>query len=82
MGACFFAPVAGGVLWRRATRQGAVAAMLGGLATTLGWKLWGSPIFDPVLPGFLCSVLLLVVVSLLTPPPPEHALAPYFEASE
>ncbi len=78
MGASFFAPVVLGVFWRRATRQGAAAAMLGGVTATFLWKALGPGTVDPVLPGFLCSTLLLVVVSLLTPPPPPAALEPYF----
>jgi SSS family transporter len=80
MGACFFVPVVAGVYWRRATREGAIAAMLGGLVATLGWKAWGPRSPDPVLAGFLVSALLLVVVSRASPPPPPGALAPYFPA--
>jgi SSS family transporter len=79
MGASFFAPVVLGVFWRRATREGAAAAMLGGVATTFLWKALGPATIDPVLPGFLCSTLLLLVVSRLTPAPPPEALAPYFD---
>ncbi len=78
MAAGFFMPVVLGVYWRRATREGALAAMLGGVTVTFLWKIYGSGIIDPVLPGFLCSAFLMVVVSLLTPRPPESALAPYF----
>jgi SSS family transporter len=78
MGASFFAPVVLGVLWRRATREGAMAAMVGGVTVTFLWKLFGAPSIDPVLPGFLCSTLLLVTVSLATPKPPEAAVEPYF----
>jgi SSS family transporter len=78
MGASFFMPVVAGVLWRRATREGAAAAMVGGIVVTFVWKAAGPASIDPVLPGFLCSAVLLVVVSLLTPPPPANALEPYF----
>ncbi|HET9986698.1 MAG TPA: sodium:solute symporter family protein [Longimicrobiales bacterium] len=78
MGASFFAPVVLGVLWRRATREGAAAAMVGGVAVTLAWKALGPASIDPVLPGFLTSVALMVGVSLATPAPPESAIAPYF----
>jgi Na+/proline symporter len=81
MAAGFFMPVVLGVYWRRATREGALAAMLGGVTVTFLWKIYGSGIIDPVLPGFLCSAFLIVVVSLLTPRPPESALAPYFVAA-
>lgn len=78
MAASFFMPVVGGVLWRRATREGAAAAMIGGVFATFLWKGLGSPNIDPVLPGFLTSAALLIGVSLVTPRPPEEAVAPYF----
>ena len=78
MASSFFMPVIGGLYWRRATREGAIAAMLGGVMVTGGWKLFGDAGIDPVLPGFFCSGVLLVVVSLLSPPPPPEAIDPYF----
>ncbi len=78
MAASFFAPVVIGVYWRRATREGAVAAMVGGLVATLAWNAWGSESIEPIMPGFLLSVVLFVGVSLVTPPPPERAVEPYF----
>jgi len=79
MASSFFMPVVGGIFWRRANRWGAAAAMVGGVAATFVWKLYGPADIDPVLPGFLVSGVLMVGVSLLTPPPPEEALAPYFD---
>jgi len=78
MAASFFMPVVGGVLWRRGTKEGAIAAMAGGAAVCALWKLLGHPNLDPVVPGFLASALLYVGVSLATSPPPESALEPYF----
>ncbi|WP_053206506.1 sodium:solute symporter family transporter [Jiangella muralis] len=79
MGAVFLVPVVAGVLWRRATREGAIAAMLGGLVGTVGWRQWGDiGSVDPVVPGFAASLVLMVVVSLLTAPPPASATDPYF----
>ena len=80
MAAAFAMPVVGGILWRRATKQGAVAAMLGGVTATFLWEVLGDPAVEPVLPGFAASALLFVLVSLATPPPPETALRPYFDA--
>ncbi len=80
MASSFCVPVVAGVYWRRATREGALAAMAGGVTVTLLWKTLGPATIDPVLPGFLSSALLLVVVSLLTPPPPGTAVASYFPA--
>jgi Na+/proline symporter len=78
MAASFFMPVVLGVYWRRATKEGAAAAMVGGVAATFLWKGFGLESIDPVLPGFLTSAVLMVGVSLLTPPPPEVALDPFF----
>ncbi|MDH5589207.1 MAG: sodium:solute symporter family protein [Gemmatimonadota bacterium] len=78
MASSFVVPVVGGVLWRRATKEGAAAAMLGGVSTTLTWEAYGPEHIDPVLPGFLVSAVLWTVVSLLTPPPPRGAVDPYF----
>jgi SSS family transporter len=78
MAASFFIPVVFGVYWRRANRHGAVAAMIGGAATTFAWKVLGPESIDPVLPGFVVSGILMVTVSLLTPPPPPAAVDPYF----
>ncbi len=78
MAAAFFMPVVGGVLWRRATREGAAAAMIGGVVATFLWKAFGWGNIDPVVPGFLTSAVLLVAVSLITPAPPKEAIQPYF----
>jgi Na+/proline symporter len=78
MAAAFFMPVVLGVYWRRGTKEGAAAAMVGGVAATFLWKGFGPETIDPVLPGFLVSAVLMVGVSLLTTPPPEEALEPYF----
>jgi SSS family transporter len=79
MAAAFVMPVVGGMLWRRATKQGAAASMIGGVAATFAWELFGSQSIEPVLPGFLASAVLFIGVSLATAPPPPAALAPYFE---
>lgn len=79
MAAAFSLPVVGGVLWRRATREGAASAMIGGVIATFAWEIWGAESLEPVLCGFLVSGILFVTVSLLTPPPPPSALAPYFD---
>jgi SSS family transporter len=79
MGAVFLVPVLAGVVWKRATREGAITSMIGGLLGVVGWKLYGDTAsIDPVVPGFLLSLGLMVVVSLLTPKPPATATDPYF----
>jgi len=69
----------GGVLWRRANKQEAIAAMLGGIAAVALWRGYGHPDIDPVVPGFLASAALFVLVSLGTHPPPAHAVAEVFD---
>ena len=78
MASGFVVPVVGGVLWRRATKEGAAAGMLGGVGAAFAWEVLGPASIDPVLPGFLVSLTLWLGVSLVTAPPPEEAVAPYF----
>jgi len=80
MAAAFVLPVVGGVLWRRATREGAASAMVGGVTATFLWEAYGAASVEPVLCGFLVSATLFVGVSLVTPPPPPSALEPYFDS--
>ncbi len=68
----------GALYWPRATRQGAVAALIfPGIMLHL-WYLgilpaWTSFGFMPVVPSFFLAVVTLVAVSYLTPaPPPEQ----------
>lgn len=82
MAAGFFTPVMGGILWKRATKQGAIASMIGGVVVTALWKALGDPLIYPVLPGFIVSVVLFVVISWVTKPPDETAWKPYFENKE
>lgn len=79
MAAGFFTPVVGGVLWRRATKAGAISSMIGGVVMTGIWKVYGDPTIYPVLPGFIVSLVLFIVVSLLTRPPQESSWRPYFD---
>ncbi len=78
-----FVPLVGGILWRRATTQGALAAMFGGLASWLMVEFLigeASPV-PPQLIGLLVSALGMLAGSLLpqwvghkTPGRPLHEL--------
>ncbi len=62
------------LFWKRMTRAGAIAGMLGGAGMVFLWKLVIRPIggalgIYELLPAFLFSCLAIVVVSLLTPKP-------------
>ena len=77
-----FIPVVVGLNWRRATRAGAIASMLGGMATCLIWSRLGSPYFlglDPAEAGVLVSALAMFAVSLMTPPATEQTLRLFFD---
>ncbi len=76
-----FIPVVVGLNWRRATRAGAIASMLGGMAACLAWSRFGSPYFlglDPAEAGVLVSALAMFAVSLMTSPASERTLRQFF----
>jgi Na+/proline symporter len=79
-----FVPVAVGLNWRRATRSGALASMVGGAGACLLWSVLGSPYFvglDPAEAGVLVSALLFVGVSLATRGPTPATVRLFFPAS-
>lgn len=75
-------------LWRRATRQGAIASILTGTAVTLLWTFGlDTSGFHPILaevtfPATTLSVLALVGVSLSTAAPSPASLDKFFNESE
>ena len=75
------APIMCGAFWRKATKQGCLAAMFCGCATYLLWRFaLGSPGgLDPSVPGGCVSVVIMIVVSLATYK--SHA-TPFFELKE
>ena len=76
-----FMPVIVGLNWRRATRAGAVASMLGGTAACLLWSRYGSPYWfglDPAEAGVLVSAALMVGVSMVTRPASDGTLETFF----
>ena len=67
-GAAFGPLVLFSLLWKRMTRNGALAGMIVGAATVILWKQTGSALYEMV-PGFLVASVAVVVGSLLTAPP-------------
>ena len=71
--ACAFTPVVlCALFWPRTTRAGAVAGMIGGFATAVGWVVFFKSGFYELyemVPGFLAGLACTVSVSLLTRPP-------------
>jgi Na+/proline symporter len=79
-------------LWKRATKEGAVASIITGATVTIVWTYilpnWeGFGSMHPFLkeltyPAAGLSVLVLVVVSFLTPAPPKETYSQFFNDSE
>jgi Na+/proline symporter len=75
--------VLGGIVWRRANRWGAVASLLGALATNFvlyyltGQRLdhWDANVF---LAALLVGIVALVAVSLVTHPEPAASITSFF----
>jgi Na+/proline symporter len=62
------------LFWKRTTRAGAVAGMVGGFVTTIVWVVWFKERFwdlYEMIPGFAAAFLCMAVVSLATAPEPE-----------
>ncbi len=65
------------LFWKRTTREGAIAGMVGGAAMVFIWKLvisgWGGAfaIYE-LLPAFIFSSVCIVIVSLLTKKPSKE----------
>ena len=79
-----FVPVVLGLHWRRGTRAGALASMVGGLSTCVVASLVGRPYFfglDPAEAGVLASAIAFVGVSILTRPVSQDRLDVFFPRS-
>jgi sodium/proline symporter len=75
------------LFWRRTTREGALAGMIGGAAMVFFWKLVLRPLggvlgIYELLPAFLFSVLLILIVSLATPKPAEAITKEFDQARD
>jgi len=77
-------------LWKRATRQGAIASILTGTLITITWTFFlpswdGYQYLNPFLkeltyPASILSILALIVVSMATPKPKEENLEPFYRS--
>ena len=72
------------LFWKRTTRAGALAGMIGGAAMIFIWKFGVRPLggaldIYELLPAFIVSIVLIVVVSLATKAP-EKAVVEEFES--
>ena len=73
--ACAFTPVVlCSLFWKRTTRDGALAGMVGGFAVTVIWvRAFKADFYDlyEMIPGFFAGLLVCVLVSLVTKPDEE-----------
>ena len=72
LGAAFGPLVLCSLYWKRMTRAGALAGMVGGFAATIAWTVWGKEGFHGLyeaVPGYAAAFALIFVVSLMTRPP-------------
>ena len=71
--ACAFTPVVlCSLFWKGTTKAGAIAGMVGGFLTTVGWVVFFKEGFYDLyemLPGFASGFLFTILVSLFTKPP-------------
>ncbi|MER7662443.1 sodium:solute symporter [Streptomyces sp. NPDC096193] len=73
-------PILGGLLWKRGTVAGALAAVIvGGLAVIGLMASYGILANEPIYYGLLASLAVYIVVSLVTPPTDEATLANWRE---
>ncbi|TRX75870.1 sodium/proline symporter PutP [Pseudomonas mangiferae] len=80
-GAAFGPVVLFSLLWKRMTRNGALAGMLVGAVTVIVWKQLALLGLYEIIPGFIFGSLAIVVFSLLDKQP-SAAMQARFEAAE
>lgn len=76
-----FAPIWLGLFWKRATKEGAIAGMLGGALSYFAWDYFNIDAatgVHAVLIGLSLAVISMIVVSLNTKPTALKHLLPYF----
>ena len=81
IGGALFVAVAAGMFWKRATKEGALAAVVvGALGAIFGGQI-ELPIHE-IVPAVALSIVAMVVVSLVTDRPDDRNLAPIFDDVE
>jgi sodium/proline symporter len=83
-GATFGPLVLMSLYWKRMTRNGAIAGIIGGGITVLVWKHLEGGLFDlyEIVPGFLVSIFLIILVSLLDRRPGAEVLDQFIKAQD
>ncbi|GLB61099.1 sodium/proline symporter PutP [Cytobacillus sp. NCCP-133] len=78
-GAAFGPVIILSLFWKRMTRNGALAGIIVGAVTVIGWKQISGGIFDlyELAPGFLFAGLSIIIVSLLDKEPSKEVQEQY-----
>ncbi|GAA1197541.1 sodium/proline symporter [Prauserella alba] len=79
LGSTVTAPILLGLYWRRATRAGAVCAMIAGFGACLTWYVLGSPVVEPIVPGVAAGFAGMIAGSLASKPMRPDDLALFFD---
>lgn len=80
-GAAFGPVVVLSLFWRRMTRNGALAGMLVGAATVIGWKYFEISALYEIIPGFAFACIAIVLASLLDKAPSGTVQAKFDSAN-
>ena len=74
----------GGILWKRATKQGALAGTLAGSIYLVAGFIYRPVLFglNPAIPTLSINIVLFVTISLLTRPPKELITRMFFDEVE
>lgn len=86
LGAAFGPVIIASLFWRRTNKWGAIAGMISGAVTVIGWvqiaKVSSATIFGlyEIIPAFLISSVLIYVVSLATEKPNQEILDEFDDA--
>ena len=80
MGAAFVAPLLIGLYYKKATKAGAIASVIGGAITTIiGYMIGLSGAIHPFMPGLAVSVALFFIVSSFTKSPSDEVIKMCFD---
>jgi sodium/proline symporter len=86
LGAAFGPVIIASLFWRRTNKWGAIAGMISGAVTVIGWvqiaKVSSATIFGlyEIIPAFFISSVLIYVVSLATEKPNQEILDEFDDA--
>ncbi|KGE19773.1 sodium/proline symporter PutP [Paenibacillus wynnii] len=68
------------LLWKRMNKWGALAGLIAGSVTVIGWNTFGlSDVLYEMIPGFIAGILAIIVTSLMTQKPTAEMLDTFQE---